>query len=226
MLTKIDENIWCIEQSLTFFRLEFGTRMTIIRLKNGQLFIHSPIKISKSLAQEIGTLGDVAYIVSPNKLHHLYLENATQYWPKAQVFASPGLIKKRKDINFVEELAVGKVYPWSSEVHHTIFVGSAIMEEVVFYHCTSQSLIVADLLMNFNEHSSWGIRFVTRILGMFGKPAMPPDWKFSVFSKQKATAVCRQILEWNWRRIILAHGEIIADEPRKKFESALSRFLY
>ncbi len=225
MLTEIDKNIWCIEQPLTFFQLEFGTRMTVIRLESGRLLIHSPIKISKTLAKEIETLGEVAYIVSPNKLHHLYLEDAAAYWPKALIFASPGLTSKRKDINFAAELEAGEDYPWSPEVRHTVFAGSAVMEEVVFYHCKSRSLIVADLLMNFNERSSWGIRIVTRIVGMFGKPTMPPDWRFSVFNKQKATAVCHQIFEWNWQRIIVAHGEIITDEPRKKFKSALSRFL-
>jgi hypothetical protein len=34
MLREIDNNIWAAERSLQYFRLDVGTRMTIIRLKN------------------------------------------------------------------------------------------------------------------------------------------------------------------------------------------------
>jgi hypothetical protein len=39
MIKKIAQNIWVKEQPLKYWGLEVGTRMTIIRLSNGELII-------------------------------------------------------------------------------------------------------------------------------------------------------------------------------------------
>ncbi len=225
MFTQLSENIWCVEQQLKFFKLEFGARMTIIRLSDGTLFLHSPIEIDDALASEIEALGCVNYIVSPNKLHHFYLAAAKVRWPEATLYASPGLVEKRKDIQFDEVLVEGGNYPWLDEIHHTIFRGSRFMEEVVFCHQASGTLLLADLLMNFTQRASPGIRLLTRVVGMFGKPAMPPDWKFSVTEKAVARRCCQHILSWDWDTMVVSHGEFVTCDARTKFKSALSKFL-
>ncbi len=225
VLTQLNENIWYAEQRLKFLKLEFGARMTVIRLSNGTLFLHSPIEIDDAVASDIEALGCVKYIVSPNKLHHLYLAAAKIRWPEAILYASPGLEEKRKDIQFDEVLAKEANYPWSDEIHHTIFRGSRFLEEVVFCHQASGTLLLADLLMNFTQEASPGIRLLTRVVGMFGKPSMPPDWKFSVLKKAVARDCCQLILSWNWDTMVVSHGKIITCDARAKFESALFKFL-
>ena len=37
--------------------LPFTTRMTVIRLSNGELFLHSPIKFDRGLAEELREFG-------------------------------------------------------------------------------------------------------------------------------------------------------------------------
>ena len=49
MLKEVDTNIWVAEQKLKYLGLQVGTRMTIIRLNNGELVVISPIKIDKKL---------------------------------------------------------------------------------------------------------------------------------------------------------------------------------
>ena len=68
--------IYIDEIPLRFFGMQLGTRMTIIRLKNGKLFLHSPTKLSPKLIEKINNLGKVAFIVAPNKLHHLFLASS------------------------------------------------------------------------------------------------------------------------------------------------------
>ena len=96
--------IFIDEIPLRFFGMQLGTRMTIIRLKNNKLFLHSPTKLNSKLIEEIDNLGKVTFIVAPNKLHHLFLNSYVKQYPKAIFYATPALVKKRKDIHFNENL--------------------------------------------------------------------------------------------------------------------------
>ncbi len=49
--------------------LPFTTRMTVVRLSNGDLFLHSPIKFDRRLANGLLGLGTVRHLVSPNQFH-------------------------------------------------------------------------------------------------------------------------------------------------------------
>lgn len=96
------------------------------------------------------------YLISPNKLHHLFLADWTQKFPDAICYAPPGLVKKRPDITFSRVLGMRPKDEWAEEINQTIIKGSPIMEEVVFFHRNSKTLILADLIENFNPESfSW-----------------------------------------------------------------------
>ena len=69
----IKNKIFIDEIPLRFYGMQLGTRMTIIKLKNDKLFLHSPTKLNPRLIEQIDNLGKVAFIVAPNKLHHLFL---------------------------------------------------------------------------------------------------------------------------------------------------------
>ena len=95
--------IFIEEIPLRFFGMQLGTRMTIIKLKNDKLFLHSPTKLNPQLIKQIDNLGKVAFVVAPNKLHHLFYDSYVKQYPKAIFYATSGLIKKRKDIYFNSE---------------------------------------------------------------------------------------------------------------------------
>jgi hypothetical protein len=69
-LKKVGDEIWIYEGSIvSFYGFPFPTRMTVVRLEDGSLWIHSPEKINNELVDELLNLGNVKYLISPNKLH-------------------------------------------------------------------------------------------------------------------------------------------------------------
>lgn len=105
MLEQLSKNLWiCNGDSVPFYGLPYSTRMTVIRLANDELFIHSPIKADSELVSQVSKLGKVKFLIPPNKIHHLFLQDWAKIFPDAKVYASPGLRKKRKDINFTVDL--------------------------------------------------------------------------------------------------------------------------
>ena len=186
--------------------------MTVICLCSGKLWIHSPLKISDSLIEEVTALGDVKYLVSPNKLHHLFISDWLKRFPEAKSYSSPGLERKRSDIKFSKSLGLNPEEEWSKEINQTIFKGSSVMEEVVFFHHSSKTLILADLIENFKPESlNWWQKIIARFGGvLYPNGKTPFDWRLSfLFGKDKAKSSLATIIEWKPENIIISHGECI-----------------
>ncbi len=56
-MRAIAEDLWVAEQPLRFGLLQLGTRMTVVRLSDSSLLLHSPIALTESLRVEIEELG-------------------------------------------------------------------------------------------------------------------------------------------------------------------------
>lgn len=58
------------------------------------------------------TIDKVKYLVCPNIVHHLSVQDYVKRYPKASVFGVPGLEKKRSDLNFTGEASVISMIDW------------------------------------------------------------------------------------------------------------------
>ncbi len=73
-LKQVADNIWIVDGPLiTFKHMPFTTRMTVIRLADGNLFIHSPTPLTEKLKHSIDQLGPVTHIISPNRIHYWWV---------------------------------------------------------------------------------------------------------------------------------------------------------
>ena len=213
VLNKIGENIWTVEgDAVSFFGMPYTTRMTLIKLTTGDIWVHSPLNISQNLIKEVSALGKVKYLVSPNKLHHIFIADWMRAFPKAICYAPPGLVKKRRDITFDKELGMLPEAQWSTEIKQTIFKGSPAMQEVVFFHTSSKTLILADLIENFNPNSfNWWQRILARMTGILAPHGKTPiDWRLSfICGVNEARKSLSIILSWEPDVIVISHGECI-----------------
>src|SRR5215467_3212568 len=134
-------NLWVIDRpfKLPYVGVEIGTRMTCIRLANGRLFLHSPVKLDPVLRNSLDALGEVRAVVAPNKLHHLFLAEHITSYPRAIVYAAPSLTKKRPDLPFNGELGDEPQTEWRGQIEQHLFRGSPPLNEVVFFHPATDS---------------------------------------------------------------------------------------
>ena len=63
--------------------MPFTTRMTVIRLENGDLFLHSPIAFDQGLADELSRLGTIRHLISPNQFHYAHIGEWQRKCPRA-----------------------------------------------------------------------------------------------------------------------------------------------
>src|SRR5215468_1137491 len=106
MLERFGAQIWIADGGETaVIGFRYPTRMALVRLTDGGLFVWSPVALSPALRTEVDALGEVRVIVAPNSLHHLFLAEWKSAYPAAKLIAAPGLAEKRKDLAFDGELA-------------------------------------------------------------------------------------------------------------------------
>lgn len=133
-------------------RYPYTHRAIVIRLDEGSLFILSPIKLTPDIRAAIDRLGAVRYLVS-NHLHHLYLGEWSQAYPDARLYASPRLVPKRKDLAFYKTLSTDTPEPeWAGQIDQCLFgSGNGWIDELVFFHRASRTVIFTDLVMDFDS---------------------------------------------------------------------------
>ena len=213
-LHQVGREIWVYEGTVVnLYGFPFSTRMTVVRLGNGALWVHSPEKLNDKLQWELSELGEVRFLIAPNKLHHLFLQEWIAAYPRALKYAAPGLARKRNDIEFDGDLRNTPEEAWKEEIAQTIFRGSPAMEEVVFYHQLSKTLIVTDLVENFHPDTlNWWQRRLASLAGiLYPAGRMPIDWRLTFLfgSKEQARQSLHTILAWEAENIILSHGECV-----------------
>lgn len=108
--------------SVSFFGFPYPTRMVVIQFADGNLWVWSPVALTTELASAVDSLGRVRYIVSPNKIHHLFLPEWAEHWPDARIYASPGLIRRKPAMHFDAELGDKPESEWAMDIDQVIFV--------------------------------------------------------------------------------------------------------
>jgi hypothetical protein len=93
-LTQLAPGLWITQRPLRVYGVDIGTRMTIVRFRDGRLLVHSPVSLTAHLRSQLDELGSVGFVVAPNRWHHLFVGDYRQAYPEALVFAAPGLSAK------------------------------------------------------------------------------------------------------------------------------------
>jgi len=151
--------------------LPFTTRMTVVRLSNGELFLHSPIKFDAGLADELLGLGTVRHLVSPNQFHYAHIGERPKAFPSAVTWASPRVRQRASarhvDVAFTRDLEARPPEEWNREIDQTLFPGG-YFKEFIFFHRTSKSLILADTIFNLElDKVAEPWRTATKLTGMY-----------------------------------------------------------
>ena len=208
-------------------RAPFPTRMTIVRLHDGGMWCHSPIAPDEGLFEAIDALGPVRHLVSPNLLHYASIAAWKRRYPDARAWASPGVRRRaasqKIEAPFDADLADAPPEAWKREIDQVRFRGSRAIEEFVFFHRASATVILADLVENFEARKlTRGMRWIARFGGVLDPDGKTPLDMRATFSGRKPVArgCFERIMAWHPRRAILAHGRWYAENAEAELQRA------
>jgi hypothetical protein len=208
-LERVGDDLWLAEgPAVSFFGFPYPTRMAVARLRDATTWIGSPIELDAELREEVEALGEPRHLVEPNKLHHLALSQWVDAWPDANVYAPPGLAKKRPDISFVAELTDESPAAWADEIDQVRVEGSFAMTEVLFFHRPSRTCLVGDLIQKHDPDAmkAWQ-RWVMKADGLAGPDGSTPrEWRLTFLDRARAREAIRTAIAWNAANVVIADG--------------------
>ncbi|WP_084251320.1 DUF4336 domain-containing protein [Sphingomonas pruni] len=232
MLEPLGQDLWFADGGIVSFKgFDYPTRMVIVRLADGGLWLWSPVEKTAALEQEVRALGPVRHIVSPNSLHYLFLSQWQVAFPEAELWGTAATIAKRKDLHFSKALADVAPAAWERQIDQFYFTNSLFMDELIFFHRASRTAIIADLSQTFSEaflkkHWPWWMRPIAKLSQMTEGRGYPPiDYRISFRHRASARPKVRALIEEHPKHVVVAHGEIVRTEGETFLRRAFSWLL-
>ncbi|MDB5471474.1 MAG: hypothetical protein JWR84_3034 [Caulobacter sp.] len=194
----------------------YPTRMAVVRLSGGGLWIWSPVALTPELRREVEALGEVRHLVAPNSLHHLHLPEWRQVWPAAVLHGAPGLAGRRPDIVFDAELADDPPAAWADDLDQVLVHGNSITTEAVFFHRPSGTVLFTDLIQQFPKGWFRGWRALVARLDLMTQPepTVPRKFRLAFKDRRAGRAAVERILAWPARTVVMAHGTPVERDGR------------
>ena len=212
-LEKIDDGLLTVAGEIVMPLGRFPRRMTVIRLAGGGSAIWSAIALNETEMKRIEGWGEPRFLIVPNQAHRLDLRIWKRRYPHIRVIAPPGA-----------RSAVEKAVPVEA-------TGDVIGDPDITFHLIEQkaqefaltvrraggaTLIVNDSIAHVRNPQGVGAWLMARLLG-FGVngPQVPRVVRRTMIDDPAGLA--RHFREWaaipDLRRIVVSHGEPIADDP-------------
>ena len=209
----VADQIWLKEYPIHYAGCDFNARMAVVRLPDSKLLLHSPCEIDERTKESISALGEVTYIVAPGSYHYFHIPSAQAAFPKAGTYICPGVERKRPEIDFDWFLADQPPEAWADTLDQVLVRGNKYIWEVAFLHKPSRTLLLVDLIENITDqtpNTNWLLKLWWKaVFHMWNNPKPAPEYQLGWKDKAAAHQSLQRILEWDFDRIILSHGDLI-----------------
>ncbi|WP_156489674.1 SDR family oxidoreductase [Bradyrhizobium sp. DOA1] len=227
-LTRVTDDIWIADDApISAAGLRLPVRMTVVRLSNGDLVLHSPVRYSPALHNELERLGTIRYLLAPNVAHWIFMPAWQKRLPQTLTFAARGLSERKqvRQAGLRVDRELGDVTPaeWAAELE-TIAVNAPVFSEVEIFDKRSRTLILTDLVQNLERHDlPASNQAAANVLGI-----AKPDGKAPIYLRlllrlggRSVQAAAERLVSLAPERVIFAHGDWFKAEAAERLRRSL-----
>jgi len=213
-LQRVDDGVLSVTGLLRMPPMgEVPRRMTVVRLRDGRLVIYSAIALDEDEMTALDDYGTPAFLIVPGRIHRMDAKTWKDRYPSLVVVSPAGARKKVEEVVPVDATEVDFGDP---SVRFMALPGTNGLEgALVIEREGGTTVVLNDLIFNLENRPGF-VGWLFKAIGMTGdQPHIPPIIKMGEV-KDKA-AVASQLDDWarlpRLKRVIVSHGEIIADAP-------------
>ncbi|HZI09454.1 MAG TPA: DUF4336 domain-containing protein [Myxococcus sp.] len=223
MLRAVAEDVHVFTVPFKVGPMALGGRMTVIRLPDGGLWLHSPVAFTPEARAAVDSLGPVRFLVAPNLMHHMAVQDWAAAYPEAKVAAPASLKKKRPDLRIDMELGDKPDPGWAGAIDQVLVRGMPKLDEFLFLHRPSRTLLVTDLAFNVHQTDSWFTRTYLKLNKAWQRLAPTVITRSVIKDREAMRASLAPVLAWDVARVVVCHGEVIEQGSREALRDAFAR---
>ena len=219
---SVADGVWTISYQFGNFGMRISTRMTVIRLADGSLFAHSAVPLTAEQQSALDALGPLRFIVAPSAMHHMFVPRLARLYPQAQIYGTKGALAKHPELPQMQLIPGDDTAPWAGQLQCLPAKGLSTLDETIWFHPHSGSLIVTDILQCWQGPLSLPVRMYLGLTGGHERLTVPRTVRLLVKDKAAVQSWARQIESLPVQRVILLHNSIIDVQPKQRLLEALS----
>jgi hypothetical protein len=213
--TQFTDDVWLTNEPVRIVGMKLTATMTVIRLPDSGLLLHSPVAMTKQRRGFVESLGTVTHLYAPNTFHHLWIGDWAREFRDACVHAPAALRKKRPDLRVDRAHDIdspGALRESFDEVH----VDGFALEESLLVHRASSMLVVADLVHNVGRPADKWTTFYSKAMGFYDRVAISRIIRWTAFSNTAATRKSiDRLADCNFERMVMGHGAPVDHDARE-----------
>ena len=212
-MQKRADSLWQLTYPLKVLGADIIRNVTVIRLNSGKLLIHSTGPFTSGDVAAIRDAGDPGWLAEAMLDHDTFSHEGHTAFPDLPYFAPAGFDERvRIPVQSLNE----PPDQWSPEIEVLRIDGNPSFGEHVFFHKTSHTLIVADLIFNYRKAPSlWTKLLLYPAMGFQHAPGMSKRFRNAITDKDAFRHSLEQMLEWDFDRIIVGHGQMIESDGKR-----------
>jgi short-subunit dehydrogenase len=227
-LAEVAENVWIFDDTpISMAGLQIPVRMTVIRLASGDLLLHSPIRYSAPLRDELARLGTIRYLLAPSIAHWMFIPEWQRAVSGTVTLAVPGLAARKQvreaGMRVDRELLDGTPEEWADEID-TVLLSALLFTEIALFHKPSRTLVLTDVVQNLlPEELPHGARMLAQVLGVTA-----PDGKAPLYLRlllrtggRAAELAAARLISFAPERVIFAHGDWFKSDATERLRHSL-----
>ena len=218
----VAEGVWALSYEFSNKGMRISTRMTVIRLADGSLFAHSAVPLTVAQKQALDALGPLRHIVAPSAMHHMFVPALAKLYPEALLYGTKGVRHKHPELPEMQPIPVDESAPWVGQLQCLPVAGIPLLDETLWFHPASGSLIVTDVLQCWQGPLSLSVRMYLGLTGGHERLTVPRTVRMLVKDKAAIRACARQVCALPVQHVILLHNSVISDKPVQRLREALS----
>ena len=214
------EGIWVGEAPARILGMPLTTTMTVLRLADGSLLLHSPTAMTAARRSAVEALGQVSHLYAPSLTHHRRIGEWAAAFPSALLHAPPGLARKRPDLR-IDRVHGDPLEAALADVLDELRIEGFRLQESVLLYRPARALIVADLVHNVGQPQHRWTKFYTRAMGFYDRVALSRIIRWTAFrDRAAARRSIDAVLAEPFDGLIVGHGTHLVTGGRDALAAA------
>jgi hypothetical protein len=218
-IRKLADDVLLMSFPMRTLGIDFRRNVTVLRLRDGRLVIHSTAPFSERDLGVIKKFGEPAWLVDATLMHDTFAKKGRAALLGSSYLAPPDFAKQ---IGISTESLFPPPSDWAGEIDVLRIEGIRTNEHALF-HRQSRTLVVADLFFSFPKTIRGWPRFfarhIMRLPRLFGVSVF--FRRLMIRDRQAFADSMNVLLAWNFERVVVAHWQPVEKDARHAVEQAL-----